>query len=313
MKITFEQAVQELQEAENAVILTHRKPDGDTLGSAAALCRGLRAMGKKAWVLKNPEVTPRYRWLLEGLEKDYAEGGDFIISTDVADKALLPDNAGGLGISLAFDHHPSFKDFAEKGFCDPGSASCGEIIFRFIKALRLEFDKDMASAVYTAAATDTGCFNFDNTTAFCHETAAECIRAGADYKRINYNCFRLKTKARVALEGYIYSHMSLTCGGRAACAVLTRDFIESIGADDDDTDNLSSLMGQIDGIEVGSLLTQTKDRMAFKVSMRSRNVNVSEICALFGGGGHVSAAGCTIEGAAAKERIERAVGERLGF
>ena len=70
MKITFEQAVQELQEAENAVILTHRKPDGDTLGSAAALCRGLRAMGKKAWVLKNPEVTPRYRWLLEGLEKD---------------------------------------------------------------------------------------------------------------------------------------------------------------------------------------------------------------------------------------------------
>ena len=311
--ISFEEAAGLLLSRDRFGILIHAYPDGDAVGSGYALMRALKEMGKRARVICSQPIPQVYSYITDIDMPDFEP--ECYLSVDVADLKLLGDGCEKYDgkVLLSVDHHGTNRLFAEHNIVDASASSASEMVLQLIDVLGVDIDRSIAECIYTSLSTDTGCFNFDNTTAFCHETAAECIRAGADYKRINYNCFRLKTKARVALEGYIYSHMSLTCGGRAACAVLTRDFIESIGADDDDTDNLSSLMVQIDGIEVGSLLTQTKDRMAFKVSMRSRNVNVSEICALFGGGGHVSAAGCTIEGADAKERIERAVGERLGF
>ena len=127
------------------------------------------------------------------------------------------------------------------------------------------------------------------------------MAAGADAATINYNCFRLKTRARVALEGHIYSEMQMVREGRGAAALLTRDYIEGLQATDDDCDNLASLLTQIDGVKIGALLTEVKSRDAIKVSMRGRGIDVSAVCAKFGGGGHAGAAGCTLTGMTAEE------------
>ena len=136
------------------------------------------------------------------------------------------------------------------------------------------------------------------------------MATGADAATINYNCFRLKTRARVALEGHIYSEMRMLCGGRGTVAVLTRDYIEGLQASDDDCDNLASLLTQIDGVKIGALLTEVKSRDAFKVSMRGRGYDVSAVCGRFGGGGHAGAAGCTLTGMTAQEAAD-AISEAL--
>lgn len=312
--ISFSEAVGHLRAADNVVFLTHKKPDGDTLGSAAALCRGLRQMGKQAWLCKNEETTDKYAFLANDLWYDGVSDIGYVCSVDVADAALLPDNMKSMAIDLAIDHHPSFKDFGALGYCAPEMASCGEIIYSILLELGCQMTPDIANAIYTAVSTDTGCFLYGNTTENSHVVAGACISAGANYKEINYKCFSLKSKAKVALEGHLYSNMSLTKGGRCAVACISRDLIEELSAKLDDMDNLSSLIIQIEGVKAGALLTQNKERTAFKVSMRSNEINVSEICGLFGGGGHVAAAGCTIEGTDISEAIktiEAAIGASI--
>lgn len=294
MTISFNQLLEELRAADDIIIMTHRKPDGDTLGSAAALTLCLRQMGKNAAMLKNPDLTPRFTPMTEGL---WWQGGSldgkYIMSVDIADRSLMCDGAPG-NIRLAVDHHSSHRPFADKIYCRPEAAACGEVIYDIIRGLGVAFTKDMADAVYTAVATDTGCFRFDNTTADSHRVAAACLEAGADFKEINYRCFRLKTKARAGIEGHLYSNMLFCRGGRGAVGVITRETIKRLGANDDDLDNLSSLIVETEGVEIGVLLTERAEKDGFKVSMRSGKYDVSKICALFGGGGHAGAAGCTI-------------------
>ena len=303
MRTTFNQITELLRGQDDIVILTHKRPDGDTLGSAAALCRGLRQLGKRAHLWPNPDLTPRFAALTEGLWADENTEAGYVCAIDIADRALLPQNADAKfpEIDLAIDHHPSFKDYASYGYCRPEAAGCGEIIYDLLLALGCTLDREMADAVYTAIATDTGCFCFSNTTDYTHIVAAACMAAGADAATINYNCFRLKTRARVALEGHIYSEMQMVREGRGAAALLTRDYIEGLQATDDDCDNLGSLLTQIDGVKIGALLTEVKSRDAFKVSMRGRGIDVSAVCAKFGGGGHAGAAGCTLTGMTAEE------------
>lgn len=312
MRKTFNQITELLRGQDDIVILTHKRPDGDTLGSAAALCRGLRQLGKRAWLWPNPELTPRFEDLTAGLWAQEGAKAAYVCAVDIADRALLPQNAEEAFpmIDLAIDHHPSFKDYAEYGYCRPEAAGCGEIIYDLLLALGCTLDREMADAVYTAVATDTGCFCFSNTTDYTHQVAAACMAAGADAATINYNCFRLKSRARVALEGHIYSEMRMLCGGRGAVAVLTRDYIEGLQASDDDCDNLASLLTQIDGVKIGALLTEVKSRDAFKVSMRGRGYDVSAVCGRFGGGGHAGAAGCTLIGMTAREAAD-AISEAL--
>ena len=132
MKIlTRADAARFLQEHDHFAILSHRRPDGDTVGSSAALCRGLRQLGKTAHVLENKEVTPRFAWLHEGLTKPRAEEGDTVVSVDVASPEMLPaDFRPLLGkIALRIDHHSSATSFTEQELVDGDSASCAEVVW----------------------------------------------------------------------------------------------------------------------------------------------------------------------------------------
>ena len=161
------------------VILTHRKPDGDTIGSAAGLCRGLRSLGKTAHILENPEVTPLYAPLAEGLTKPEPEEGDILIAVDVAADTMLPRVYDHLknSIDLRIDHHGSGREYTPAEHVDSESAACAEIIWELLLDMEVEPDEKMAEAIYVGVSTDTGCFRFANTTAHTFDVAGDCAAA----------------------------------------------------------------------------------------------------------------------------------------
>ena len=162
------ETAQLLRENDNFVILTHRRPDGDTIGSAAGLCLGLRAMGKKAWVLRNRQLTPKLSPFADGLLIDACPENAAVISVDMASLGLLSFDAEeqklGSRLAFAIDHHGS-NDLSVPKLVQPESAACGEIILELLEELGVRLTKQMAEALYLAVSTDTGCFKYSNTTA----------------------------------------------------------------------------------------------------------------------------------------------------
>ena len=164
-KLTRAETASYLLSQDNYVILTHVRPDGDTVGSAAALCLGLRQLGKTAHVLKNPGVTPRYAWLHEGLTTEEVYAQDTVVSTDVASPGMLPEEFQYLlpRVALRMDHHGSATSFSDLELVDPDSASCAELIWEVLRQLQCPMNIPMMSAIYVGISTDTGCFRFANT------------------------------------------------------------------------------------------------------------------------------------------------------
>ncbi len=290
-------------------ILTHRKPDGDTLGSAAALCRGLRSLGKTAHILTNPEVTPLYAPLMEGLTKDLPEEGDILIAVDVAADTMLPRAFDGLKncIDLRIDHHGSGREYTPRELVEPEMAACAEIIWELLLDLGAEPDEKMAEAVYVGVSTDTGCFRYANTTAHSFDTAADCAAAGADIFNWNMQIFETNSLAKLRLQGWVAEHAKLFCDGKLAICALPREVEENLGVDEDDMSNVSSFLRSIEGVRMAALLRET-DSSFTKVSLRAvPGYDAASVCETFGGGGHAGAAGCSIklslqEAAAAMEK-----------
>ena len=295
--LTRSETAQWLRERDNFAIVTHRRPDGDTLGSAAALCRGLRQLGKTAHVLENPEVTPRYAPLLAGLTKAEAEAEDILVAVDVASAGLLPEGLAPLAdrITLRIDHHGNGRSFAELELVEPETAACGEVIRELLAFLGVTLDKRMAQAVYTAVSTDTGCFRYANTTAYSFLTAAACAEAGADLFAINQALFETNSLAKLRIRGWIAEHTRFLAGGTVAVCPLPRAVEREIGVTEDDMDGISGFPRTIEGVKMSAMLRQTADGRV-KVSVRAvPGYDAGAVCAKFGGGGHKGAAGCTLE------------------
>ena len=297
-KIDVCQAAALLKQAGPILILTHRRPDGDTVGSAAALCRALRKAGKEAFVFANEDITPRLGFLLEGLTAPEGYAFDYVVAVDIADTTLLTDSAKVFAdkIDLCLDHHPSNKEFATDLVLHGKAAAAGEVIYLVAKELGVDFDLPMWEALYIAVATDTGCFRFSNTTPLAHRMAADAIEAGLDFLPHNRTFFEAKSKVRFLIERKMFDDMIFSDNGEVCCSWLERDWLNQIGATDDDLDNLSTLTMSLEGVKCGIILTQNKKDKAYKVSVRShRPADASRICSNFGGGGHPRAAGCTVD------------------
>ena len=285
-----------LRDRDRFAIVTHRRPDGDTLGSAAALCRGLRQLGKTAHVLENPEITPRYAPLLAGLTKPCAGEEDVLVAVDVASAKLLPEGVAALAerIALRIDHHGNGESFAGLELVEPESAACGEVILELFALLGIVLDKPMAEAVYTAVSTDTGCFRYANTTARTFRTAGVCAEAGADLFTINQALFETNTLAKLRIQGWIAEHTRFLAGGTVAVCPLPRAVERQIGVTEDDMDGISGFPRTIEGVKISAMLRQTADGRV-KVSVRAvPGYDAGAVCAKFGGGGHKGAAGCTL-------------------
>ncbi|MBO4914362.1 MAG: bifunctional oligoribonuclease/PAP phosphatase NrnA [Oscillospiraceae bacterium] len=301
---------------DNYLILTHKSPDGDTLGSAAALCHILRGIGKIAWLLKNDEVVPFYASYVEGLwaAEDYAF--DTVVSVDLAALGLFPKNAEHLRdrVELAIDHHPTYEGFGKNSFVRTECAACGEIIYELAVELG-QLTKKAALPLYVAVATDTGCFVYSNVTANTHRVAAALIDTGIDFRAANKLHFRTKTKKRIALESRLMSEMEFFDKGRIVIVQLPLSLQRELELTENDTDDLAALGGQVEGTDCSVTMKQ-REGGEWKLSVRTgARVNAAAVCARFGGGGHKAASGCTIYGMTqqeVKDAIVRAVMEEVG-
>jgi phosphoesterase RecJ-like protein len=285
-----------LADAGKILILSHQFPDGDTLGCASALCRGLRWLGKRACTRCSDPIGPKYAFLFENLPDDEFEP-DLVVAVDIADKALLGEpllSEYGETVDLCIDHHPSNTHYAKQVLLNPHSAATCEIIFDLLRRLGVPIDQPIAAALYTGITTDTGCFKYVNVTPTTYRIAADLVETGIDAPGINRAMFDTKSRARLDMERRVLDSIVYDCGGRVAVIEITRQMIEQSGAMEDDLDGLATIPREIEGVEIGVTLREKEDG-AWKVSLRARPpANASHICEKFGGGGHKGAAGCTL-------------------
>ena len=293
--LTRSETAQILLAHDHYAIVTHRRPDGDTLGSSALLCMGLRQLGQEAHILENPEITPKYAHLHQGLCKPRVEAGDFVVSVDVASEKMLPDFFMGLPYDLRIDHHGSATSFTPVALVEPEAAACGEIVYHVLMEMGAELDIPMAEALYTAVSTDTGCFRFANTTADTLRVAAACKAAGADTFAINQALFETNSLARLKVQAYMLQNAIFLQGGKIAVCALPKAVEAACGAGEDDLDNISGFPRSIEGVK---LAVTIREEGQGKVKMSVRAVpgcDASALCAKFGGGGHKGAAGASMQ------------------
>lgn len=295
----FKEAASALKEADNIVVISHLRPDGDTLGSAFALVTALKSIGKTACVLCHSPITPKYQLLTNGKEHLEAEfKPEFVVSVDVADTQLFGKTLHSyIGkVDLVFDHHPTNSGFGKMNVIDPTSSSTGEIILHLIEEMQIEITPTIADFIYIAISTDTGCFRYSNTNANTFRAAAKLAELGADIANINRRFFEIRTRSQIEIERMAMERLRFYRDGSIAVIVVSLDMIKTTEATEDDVEGLSTFPRRILGVEVGITLREISSN-EFKISARSNGlVDVAEVCKTFGGGGHKKAAGCTIKG-----------------
>ena len=294
--MTAKQAAEFLMARDNFLILTHLRPDGDTIGCAAGLCRALRRVGKEAYVLENPEATSLFTPYLEGLLARSGYEPKTVISVDIAARSLFPDNAVKYvdRVDLAIDHHPSFEAFGQQNIVRPEAGACGELVYDILRHLTA-IDAEIALPLYVAIATDTGGFQFSNTTAYTHIVAAALMETGIDYRTVNKVFFRTKSRKRLALEADMLTNLEYFDRERVAFLYVPRSLMTRIQATESDAEELSSLGAQIQGVDCAVTFRELGEG-EWKLSVRTgERVNATEVCRLMGGGGHARAAGCTVK------------------
>ena len=294
--MTAAETAQLLRNHDHFLILTHVRPDGDTVGCAAALCGALQNLGKTAYVLKNPELTASYADYVTPYHAPAGYEPDYVVTTDVASLGLLPENASQYRerINFAIDHHPSYEGFATDGCCVRSEcAAAGEIVYEIVKELG-SITPAIATALYCAVSTDTGCFVYNNTTANTHRVAAALIDAGCDVQRVNKRHFRTKSRVRIALESAIMSAVEYHDNGRIAVVTVPQSLLHQLGAAPDDAEEIASMAGVIEGVDC-ALTVRELSTGESKISLRTGDrVNATEVCRMLGGGGHAQAAGATM-------------------
>ena len=305
--ITLESAAKTLLSKDKILILTHRSPDGDTIGSGYALAMALRKLGKSVKVDCTDPFPEKYSYFTYKLEKlEFDE--EFVVSVDIADTKLLGEKLSDYAdkIDLCIDHHGSNTKYAKEYYVEASAAAAAQVIAKLIRLMNVDFDKDIANAIYTGITTDTGCFRYTNVTAETHRIAADMIDCGAESGMINRLMFETKSRSRLEIERRVMDSIQFYLDGRCAIAYATIDMMKESGAVDSDMEGVSSLPRQIEGVMAGITLRE-KNNGKFKVSVRTTDeLDASAICANFGGGGHKAAAGCMITGTL-NEAIEQII------
>lgn len=300
-----------LLENDNYVIGIHANPDGDCFGSACGLSGALKKLGKKALIL-SPNPVPKRLLFLNYSDTEVLECRESYdrikdekhayITVDVASDHLLGEVADAFqqNNKLAIDHHEKNTITAEKLYLDSTSSAAGEIVYKIICELEdwtseSIWDEEIASSVFGAISSDTGCFKYGNTRPETHRIAASLIERNADSQDINYRLFDLKSSVQIAVESLAYRSIEYYENGKISFIYLSNEMLESIGAKVSDTETVSQLGRGIEGVQIAAFM-RDKAEGEFKISVRCNiDTDLSVLCASLGiGGGHKKAAGCTV-------------------
>jgi phosphoesterase RecJ-like protein len=313
----FEQIGQALREHHRFAVLSHVRPDGDALGSQLALGLSLKQLGKDVRIWNEDGMLDKYSFLPNAnlLTKPPAQPEDFdvAVALDTAIQNRLGNTVAAIKSAKAWiniDHHPSNPGYGDIVFIDPNAPATGQILFELITAQKLPIDPAIAENLYVAISTDTGSFQYPNTTARTFEIAAELIRVGVDVGHVSQLTYENYPRRRVELLRDLLGTMRFNADDRVASFTLSLAAAKKLGVLPEDNEGLIDHLRAIHGVVVAIFFEELSDGKV-RVSMRSKNqsVNVCAICEKFGGGGHVLAAGARVKGALAE--VEKKILEEV--
>ncbi len=300
------------------LITAHVRLDGDALGSELALYLMLKDLGKEA-VIYNQDATPEhYRFLpaaeyivhdLKHIERyDVA----FILDCSELDRVgKISADVVRIKTLINIDHHVSNGGFCKLRLLDPKASSTGELLYRLMRKMHVKMTKDICTNLYAAILTDTGGFRYSSTHQETLWAAGDLVEGGADPQWISENIYESDPPAKLQLLSKVLKTLTLDMGTRTASLTVTRKHLQDAGASMEHTDGFIDIPRTVKGIDIAMLYTQMGEKQ-FKLSLRSKGkVNVEKIARKFGGGGHVNAAACRIDGNIheIKQRVLEAVKE----
>ena len=316
------EAVRRLKEAYRVLITCHRNPDGDALGSELALAEMARRLGVQT-VIVNRDRTPANLGNLPGaddisvadeLPEDFPSAYDLVITVECPGL----DRTGFEGLTqvpiLNIDHHPANPAYGVVNFLDEESPAVGEMVWLMYGEAGLAPTAEAATNLFVALSTDTGDFRYSNATSRAFRAAAEMVDVGARPAQVANWVHNHRSLASVRLLGEALRNLKIRCNGKLAVISADRGAFERAGAGPEDTEEIVNIPRSIAGVEAVAYFKQWEDGVV-RVSLRSRgDVNVRAVAETFGGGGHVNAAGCAIQGelSQVEQDVASAVAAALG-
>ena len=300
----FTEIGQALREHHHFAVLSHVRPDGDALGSQLALALSLKKLGKSVRVWNEDGMLEKYSFLarsdLMSKPPATAEDVDVAIALDTAIQNRLGTTVQAVRsakVWINIDHHPSNPLYGDLVHVDPTAPATGQILFELITDQQLPIDSEIAENLFVAISTDTGSFQYPNTTARTFEIAAELIRCGVDVGRISQLTYENYPRRRIELLRELLGTMRFNLNGRVASFSLSLETAARLSVLPEDNEGLIDHLRAIQGVIVAVFFEELADGKV-RVSMRSKNqkVDVCAICQKFGGGGHTLAAGARIRG-----------------
>ena len=306
-------AAELLMQRDNITLLCHRRPDGDTVGSAFALYYALKMLGKEVRVLCADPLPKMYEYLYP----DYTPGqvlfvpAEYVVAVDVATAGMLGglEEKYGKMVDLCIDHHPSNSDYAAQTCLWEQAGACAEPVAAIIKAIGLPISGRIAECIYTGLATDTGGFRYSNTSAGSMRLAAEIMESGVDTAELNTRIFESESKAKVLAEAAMMSSLQFFADDRIAVMPVTLAVRAATGVTGEELEDVAGIPRKIEEVLLGITIKEHEGEC--HISLRSKEpMNADEIAEVFGGGGHRLAAGCTIKATveeAARLLVEEAV------
>lgn len=299
--MTLDKILEQIQNSESIVILTHESPDGDAIGSSLAMKLALENMGKAPDVII-PEV-PEVFDFLPGRADIKAESNvekyELAISVDCATEMRIAgkeyfENAKH---TIVIDHHGSNTMFGDFNYVNPVSPACCDILSGIFDYYNINITKDIGTCLLTGIITDTGGFKYPSTTAETFEFAAELLRKGVNVSDIFKRTMDTMSQATFQLTKKVIDRMEFLENGKVAFTYITKQDIQEADAKPGDHEGLVNIGRNLSGVEVSIFIRQSEEEEKYKVSMRTNgDINASDICLMFGGGGHPRAAGATIKG-----------------
>ena len=296
-----------LHEAESVLLFPHVNPDGDSIGSCAALCRTLRLKGKEAWILTEDEIPANLTFLDKGYctkDMEKIQHPDVCMCIDCGDVSRFPKRAEKFlsgRTTICIDHHMTTKLFCDYNYVDSEEAATGQIVFELLKEMNAVPDKEVAEAVFAAITTDTGDFQYSNTQKKSHLITAELYDWGADFNKVSVEIYENVRLEKIRLKSAAMETLKIIGGGKGAIVKVSLNMLDKTGALMDESEGLAQELRSIAGVEYSAVLKEYEPEL-IRVSLRAkRKGDVSQIASALGGGGHLKAAGCTI-----RETLENA-------
>ncbi len=316
----LDKIIEQIQQSRRLCVVGHIRPDGDCIGSQLALTLALRDLGKNVVCWNQDPVPDKYRFLdPDKLVETPRRGQQFdtVIATDCASYERLGKTGKAITqrkLLINIDHHISNTCYGDMNWISAREASSGELIYRLLKVAGWKITQQIADCLFTAVSTDTGSFQYSTTKPVTYHTAGELVKLGANLEKICDEVYQSYPLSRVRLLKHVYNKFRLTHDDQIAYLWLKQKDFARTGADRSETEGLIDHIRAIAPVVVAVVFEETEPN-ATRISLRSKDpkINVNEIAALFGGGGHSAAAGARIVGAplSTQRRVVSAVKKAL--